>query len=88
MKTLFALIPILLITGCVGVPIDRKFPDLPESLKQPCSNLQIVPEDNTKLSEIISTVTINYRLYHECQIKVESWQEWYSTQKKIFEGAN
>ena len=82
------LIPLIALVGCVGVPINRKFPGIPESLKQPCADLQTVPEDNTKLSELITVVTSNYKEYHTCQIKVESWLEWYNTQKKIFEGAN
>ena len=82
------LVSVIALAGCVGVPIDRKFPDTPEALKQPCPELQTVSPDNTKLSDLMTAVTSNYREYHECQIKVESWQEWYSTQKKIFEDAN
>lgn len=82
------LVPLIALVGCVGVPIERKFPDTPESLKQPCADLQTVPADNTKLSEMMIVVTGNYREYHTCQIKVESWLEWYATQKKIFEDAN
>ena len=82
------LIPLIALVGCVGVPIERKFPGLPESLKQPCADLQTVPEDNTKLSEMMIVVTSNYKEYHTCQIKVESWLEWYEVQKKIFEDAN
>ena len=82
------LIPLIALVGCVGVPVDRKFPSIPESFKQGCVDLQTVPEDNTKLSELMTVVTSNYKDYHTCQIKVESWQEWYETQKKIFEDAN
>lgn len=82
------LVPLIALVGCVGVPIERKFPGLPESLKQPCPDLQTVAEDNTKVSELMIVVTSNYKEYHTCQIKVESWLEWYETQKKIFEDAN
>jgi hypothetical protein len=82
------LISLVALVGCVGVPVDRKFPGIPEGLKQPCADLQQVPVDNTKLSEMMIVVTSNYKEYHTCQIKVESWQEWYETQKKIFEDAN
>jgi hypothetical protein len=30
-------------------------------------------------------VTNNYTIYHECKIKVETWQQWYKEQKQIFE---
>lgn len=82
------LVPLIALVGCVGVPIERKFPGVPESLNQPCVDLQTVPTDNTKLSEMMIVVTSNYKEYHTCQIKVESWMEWYETQKKIFEDAN
>lgn len=82
------LIPLIALVGCVGVPVERKFPSIPEGLKQPCPELQTVAEDNTKVSELMIVVTSNYKEYHTCQIKVESWLEWYNTQKKIFEDAN
>ena len=88
MKKLLALVLSFALVGCVGVPIERKFPGTPESLKQSCPDLQTVRDDNTQLSELMIVVTSNYKLYHECQIKVEAWQEWYNTQKKIFEDAN
>lgn len=79
------LVPLMLLVGCVGVPIKQKFPDTPESLKQSCADLQTVPDNNTKLSEMMTVVTANYKEYHDCQIKVESWMEWYKTQKEITE---
>lgn len=81
-------IPLFALVGCVGVPVERNFPSIPEGLKQSCPDLQTVAEDNTKISELMIVVTSNYKEYHTCQIKVESWLEWYNTQKKIFEDAN
>ena len=75
----------LLLTACVAVPVERNFPAVPENLKQQCSQLQEVPNDVTKLSEVLLVVTNNYALYHECALKVETWNDWYKTQKKIFE---
>lgn len=75
----------LMLTGCVAVPVQQKFPDAPESLKQTCSQLEDVPPNTTKLSDILSVVVSNYSLYHECQAKVDTWNEWYNTQKKIYE---
>ena len=49
-----------------------------------CPDLKKAPE-TTKLSEVLTTVTQNYGQYHECSIKVNSWIEWYNTQRKIFE---
>ena len=75
----------LLLTGCVAVPIQPKFPEAPESLKQPCAQLEDVPAGTTKLSEVLGVVVSNYALYHECQMKVDTWNEWYQTQKSIYE---
>lgn len=83
MKLLF-LAPLLLITACTAVPVEREFPKLPASLEKPCSALEEVPADTKKLSEVLITVTNNYSLYHECQIKVDTWLEWYKQQREIF----
>lgn len=89
MKKLAIIFLAFVLAGCAtGVPIKRSFPDTPEALKQPCPDLQTVAEDNTKLSELMIVVTSNYKEYNNCQIKVESWLEWYQEQKKIFESAN
>lgn len=74
----------LLLTGCVAVPIEQKFPEAPETLKQACPQLEDVPAGATKLSEILTVVINNYALYHECQIKVDTWNDWYTTQQSIY----
>ena len=73
----------LLLTAC-AVPVDRKFPEVPVELKQACPDLKLV-NPTTKLSEVVDIVVTNYGQYKECQVKVDSWIEWYSTQKQIFE---
>lgn len=84
MKRLF-FISLLLLAGCTAVPVKQKFPDVPEPLKQECPPLAEVPEGTTKLSEVLNVVIGNYALYHECQAKAKTWNEWYNTQKKIYE---
>jgi hypothetical protein len=39
----------------------------------------------TKLSDVVDIVVTNYGQYKECQVKVDSWIDWYNTQKQIFE---
>lgn len=39
-----------------------------------------------KASELLTTVVDNYGACHENAAKLEAWQEWYRTQKKIHEG--
>ncbi len=40
---------------------------------------------SVKASELIETVVDNYGTCHETAEKLRGWQEWYRTQKKIFE---
>ena len=84
MKKLLSFLPALLLTGCLNTPVERHFPDVPEDLKNACPDLNMV-EPTTKLSEVVSIVTKNYGQYHECQVKVDTWIEWYNSQKQIFE---
>jgi hypothetical protein len=86
MKSLIIVGLVIFLSGCVAtVPVSRNFPDIPPSLQAGCENLELVPAGTDKLSEVLVVVTNNYSKYHECQIKVETWQEWYKTQKEIFD---
>jgi len=82
MKILF-IIFLISLAGCVA-PVKRNFPEIPFVLKQTCEDLKIVP-NTTELSTVLEVVTENYALYRECQIKSETWLDWYRTQKKIFD---
>ena len=85
MRKLLLLIPIVFLTGClVTTPVKRNFPEVPKELMEACPDLKTVPETE-KLSEVLKVVTNNYGQYHECRIKVDTWIEWYNTQKQIFE---
>ena len=81
---LLLIVPVLLLTGCLSTPVQRSFPEVPEELKVACPDLMLL-EPTTKLSEVVSVVAKNYGQYQECQIKVDTWIEWYKTQKQIFE---
>ena len=74
-----------LLSACTTVPVDRKFPSIPVELQQACPDLKTVNTDTTKLSEVVDIVVANYGQYKECQVKVDSWINWYNTQKQIFE---
>ena len=84
MKKLLLLIPALLLTGCLTTPVKRNFPEVPKELMEACPDLKTVPETE-KLSEVLKVVVDNYVQYHECKIKVDTWVEWYKTQKQIFD---
>jgi hypothetical protein len=85
MKRLLILVPALLLTGCLNTPVARHFPEVPEELKTACPSLEQVDPNTTKLSEVVRVVTDNYTQYHECRVKIDSWIEWYKTQRSIFE---
>jgi starvation-inducible outer membrane lipoprotein len=75
----------LLISACTSVPVERKFPSVPTELQQACPDLKTLNPETTKLSVVVDVVVTNYGQYKECQVKVDSWNEWYKNQKEIFE---
>lgn len=76
----------VLLTGCSSlVPITQKFPELPQAIIEACPDLEKLPADTKKLSDVVSNVSKNYGTYYECQAKQEAVQEWYKSQKQIFE---
>jgi hypothetical protein len=82
---LASLLLVLLVTGCVATPVARNFPAQPETTREGCAELTTVAEGTTQLSAVLGTVLENYGKYHECKIKAETWQEWYTKQKEIFD---
>ncbi len=85
MKLAWILTLMLLVTGCsTTVPVARKFPEVPQDLKQACPTLQQTPAE-AAFSDILSIVTTNYALYHECRARQDAWIEWYDAQKKVFD---
>ena len=85
MKKLVLLLPVFLLAGCLATtPFKRNFPEVPKELMEACPDLEQV-QDTQKLSEVIKVVADNYSDYHECRLKVDTWIEWYKTQKDIFE---
>jgi hypothetical protein len=78
------ILSLVFLVGCTAVPVKRNFPSIPPSLEKSCNVLEEV-QNTTKLSDVLIVVTNNYTIYHECKIKVETWQQWYKEQKQIFE---
>lgn len=75
----------LLLSACVSVPVERRFPMVPTEIQAPCGNLQTIDSATTKLSAVVDSVVANYGQYRECQVKTDLWIEWYTRQKQIFE---
>jgi len=78
------IVAVLLITGCTSVPVVPKFPDVPKDMLVSCPDLKLIPE-TTKLSEVLPVVVDNYGQYYTCKDSVDSWIDWYNSQKKIFD---
>ena len=79
------LLMVLILAGCsTTVPVTSKFPEPPKYSLQACPRLQTL-KDGSKLSEVATTVTINYSTYYDCAVKNDAWIEWYQIQKHIYE---
>jgi hypothetical protein len=61
------------------------FPEAPANLLEPASNLQPLPEDKKSLADLIENANENYGTYYQLKSKYEAWQEWYNSQKTIYE---
>ena len=78
----------LVISGCATtVPVTMRFPQAPTELLDSCPTLEKV-KDAPLLSDVNKTIVRNYTSYYECAEKTDGWIEWYTKQKKIYEGLN
>ena len=85
MKYILLMAVVLLQACSTAVPLTAKFPEQPGKLSaESCPALQKLSDD-TKLSQVSKTVTVNYTTYYECAVKLDAWIEWYQIQKNIFE---
>ena len=80
------LISLLVLTGCAtSVPVKMSFPQVPEALDKHCDLLVPLAVDKLELSDLLENTTDNYAKAKECYAKNQAWQEWYATQKQIYE---
>jgi hypothetical protein len=78
---------ILCLSGCAAVPVTAAFPDAPDVLMQRCTDLKTISGEKVSIVDFVKTVTENYTAYHDCSARNSAWQEWYTKQKKIWDGA-
>jgi hypothetical protein len=88
MKNILLFCAVMLLAGCQTIPVTQKFPDAPAILMDKCQPLETLDKPNVYLSELMTTVTNNYTKYHICANQVESWQDWYTKQKAIYDKIN
>ena len=74
-----------MLSACsIVTPVKRNFPEVPEEIRVACPDLKQTQQTD-KLSDVLKVVTENYGSYYECQAKVDAWNDWYKTQKEIFD---
>ncbi len=88
MRALGFVVTVMLLAGCsTAVPVTARFPEPPGKLATtPCPPLNKL-KDTVNISDVSRTVTNNYSLYYECQVKNDTWNEWYQIQRQLFERA-
>lgn len=82
---LICIVGVILLSGCAATIKAQKFPDSDPLLTTPCADLDLVPADTTKLSDLERVVGGNYTKYHQCANQVDGWILWYNEQKKNYE---
>lgn len=79
----------LLISSCSmfkqPVPIAPQWPEVPAELKKKCEALKTVTGDKVSLTDMMKIIVENYTHYYECSAKVDGWNNWYESQKKVYE---
>ena len=85
MKTIILGLAIVL-AGCAApTPVKRTFPEAVPALQEKCPTLNTIEGTTVPITDLLKTVVKNYGLYYECANKIDGWNEWYYTQRKIFE---
>ena len=85
----YAVILAVLLSGCATVtPVKQEFPVAPSILLERCPDLMQIDDGKNSLRDMLKVVIQNYALYYQCAEKTHGWQDWYTEQKRIFNGAN
>ena len=79
------LLPLLLLSGCMTLPVSQKFPDAPPELLKRCEQLLEVEQGKNAITDILKVVVENYTLYYKCSNRVDGWITWHGVQRSISE---
>lgn len=74
---------LFLLTGCITAPVKHTFPKPPQGVIERCPDLNLIVQDEEKLTEFLKVVSKNYALYHECAAKHELLVKWINDQSAI-----
>ena len=90
MKIIIALLISTALTGCSSfrqlVPV--KPPPFPEPVKEltlPCPDLKTIEGNQVAIIDLLKVVVENYTMYYQCSLKNDGWNDWYKTQRDIYE---
>lgn len=74
------------LSGCKTISIEVKgdVPSVPESFLTLPKELSMAKQSN-RLSDLIVTVTENYRVCNDTRNRLILWQTWYMENQKIFQ---
>jgi len=61
------------------------WPEVPSNLMEPASSLDSLPENKKTLTDLIENANENFGKYYQLKEKYDAWQEWYNTQKQIYQ---
>lgn len=80
---------VLLLSACsTTVPVNRKFPEMPQVLREKCDDLiKLEKADKSttfSIIDLLGTNIENYRRGVECKIKHSATVDWHDSQKDIF----
>jgi len=87
------LIFVLLVSSLAGcgmfnrfIPVQQKWPEQKDqTLLQSCPDLKKIEGDQVAITDLLKSIVDNYTLYYQCSLKNEGWNEWYRTQKNLWE---
>jgi len=86
MKKLLILLFVVTIAGCANntVPVTLKWPTASDEMLAPPTDLTPLPEDKRTLTDMIENANDNFAQYYLLKERVETWIQWYNTNKNIY----
>lgn len=92
MKLVITLILALFVTSCSSfkqlVPVKPPpFPEAVKELTESCPDLKKIEGNTVAIIDLLKVVVENYTMYYQCSLKNEGWNDWYKTQRDIYEKA-
>lgn len=90
MRLIFTILFTILLAGCSSLKqfVPVKPPPFPEPIKEltePCPDLKKIEGNHVAILDLLKVVVENYTMYYQCSLKNEGWNEWYKTQRDIYE---